>query len=118
MLVLQALYPGVPVELVVSIGTGSKQHRYSMQSMGWDVLVNQLVASSTDTEDVHAVLKDLLPHNVYHRFNPTLNEELRIDEKNKHKLSRLKIQAKKHIENIEYGQEAKDFRHLIKTLQV
>ena len=46
----KVLYPGVPIELVVSIGTGYFEEESTMQSMGWDVLVNQLIASSTATE--------------------------------------------------------------------
>lgn len=108
----------MPVELVVSIGTGySTTHSTSMQTMGWDVLVNQLVASSTDTEDVHALLKDFLPPDKYFRFNPLLTDILRIDEKNKTLLTGLKNLARKSIEDIEYGAGAKDFSQLIKTLR-
>ena len=62
------LYPGVPVELVVSIGTGYIDMGGSyLQSMGWDLLVNNLIASSTNTEDVHALLVDFLPRDKYFR---------------------------------------------------
>lgn len=111
------LYPNVPVELVVSIGTGYSTTHSTMQSMGWDVLVNQLIASSTDTEDVHALLKDFLPPNQYFRFNPLLTDILRIDEKNKTLLTGLKNLARKSIEDIEYGAGAKDFSQLIRTLR-
>lgn len=47
------------MELVVSIGNGivTANNTESVQSMGWDVLVNQLIATSTDTEDVHSLLR-------------------------------------------------------------
>jgi len=39
-----------------------------LQSMGWDLLVNNLIASSTNTEDVHALLVDFLPRDKYFRW--------------------------------------------------
>ena len=88
-----------------------------MQSMGWDVLVNQLIASSTDTEDVHSTLVDLLPKDTYFRFNPLLTDSLRIDEKNKSILAGLKTLAKDNIRAIEVGPKAKEFAQLIKVLR-
>ena len=46
----KVLYPGVPIEMVVSIGTGYVNQESRLQAMGWDLLVNQLIASSTATE--------------------------------------------------------------------
>ena len=113
----QLLYPNVPVELVVSLGTGYITTRSSIQSMGWDLLVNQLIASSTDTEDVHALLVDFLPKERYFRFNPLLPDALRIDEKNKSVLTKLKMLAKENIRDVEHGPRGKDFAQLIKTLR-
>lgn len=85
------LYPTIPVELVLSIGTGRFESKSSnMQSMGWDVLVNNLIASSTDTEDVHKLLGDFLPPDKYFRLNPLLQDVTAIDEKNKTMLLDLK----------------------------
>jgi calcium-independent phospholipase A2-gamma len=111
------LYPNVPVELVVSIGTGYTTSQSSAQSMGWGALVNQLVASSTDTEDVHELLRDFLPPDKYFRFNPVLPDFLRIDEKNKTLLSGLKSLAKKTVDEIEAGPGASNFAQLIRTLR-
>ncbi len=64
----KVLYPGVPVEMVLSIGTGYYSDiKLNLRSMGWDLLVNQLIASTTDTEDVHALLVDFLPKDKYFR---------------------------------------------------
>ena len=85
--------------------------------MGWDTLVNKIVASSTDTEDVHALLRDFLPPDKYYRFNPLLPDVLRIDEKNRTILTGLKNFAQKHIAELECGPDAKNFATLVKTLR-
>lgn len=64
----KVLYPDVPIELVVSIGTGYYNNPEKLRTMGWDLLVNQLIASSTDTEDVHALLENFLPEEKYFRY--------------------------------------------------
>ena len=114
------MYPNVPVELVVSIGTGltsTSPSSSSARSMGWDVLVNQLIASSTDTEDVHALLHNFLPPEKYFRFNPILPDIFKIDEKNKTVLTGLKSLARKTISDAEKGSEAKVFAQLVKILR-
>lgn len=114
---MQLLFPNVPVELVVSIGTGLTSSHSAMRSMGWDVLVNQLIASSTDTEDVHALLHNFLSPDKYFRFNVVLPDALRIDEKNKTILGSLKDLAKKSIDEVERGPEGKSFQQLVKSLR-
>ena len=41
--------------------------------MGWDLLVNQIIASAVDSEEVHKLLYDLLPSSGYYRLNPVLH---------------------------------------------
>lgn len=117
----KVLYPNIPVECVVSIGTGYYSSRSSKVQgnsvMGWDVLVNQLVASSTDTEDVHALLNDFLPNDKYFRLNPVLQDNLAIDEKNMTVLTDLKKLARQTWKEIDNSSEAKRFDLLIKTLR-
>lgn len=102
---------------MVSIGTGYTTTHSTLQSMGWDVLVNQLVASSTDTEDVHALLRDFLPPDKYFRFNPVLPDAVRIDEKDRTALSRLKEVAAKHIAEVECGPNKAHFAQLLRLLR-
>lgn len=85
--------------------------------MGWEVLVNQLIASSTDTEDVHALLHNFLPPEKYFRFNPILPDIFKIDEKNKTILTGLKSLASKSIADVEGGPEAKLFAQLVRILR-
>jgi hypothetical protein len=102
---------------VVSIGTGFISKNSNVQSMGWDLLVNQLIASSTDTEDVHSLLVDFLPPDKYFRLNPTLMDSMAIDERNKTALLDLKRLAKQTWRDIDIGPDAKRFEQLIKTLK-
>ncbi len=99
------MYPGVPIELVVSIGTGViKETTSTLQSIGWDLLVNQLIASSTDTEDVHSLLHDFLPSQSYFRFNPILPNNTAIDEKAKSILQSLKDYSKEYYKALEVSE--------------
>ena len=114
----KATYPGVPVEYVVSIGTGAFSNAKDgpIQSMGWDLLVNQIIASSTDTEDVHSVLIDFLPPDKYFRFNPTLPTNLAIDETDKIKISGLKELGKRTVRAMEAGPDAKRMEAMIRAI--
>ena len=58
--------------------------------MRWDVLLNQLIATSTATEDVHTLLSDFLPSEKYYRMNPPLTNYIAIDEKDNTALNELK----------------------------
>jgi hypothetical protein len=114
----KAIYPGIPVELVVSIGTGIIDMGGSfMESMGWDLLVNNLVASSTDTEDIHSLLVDFLPNDKYFRFNTKIQGNLAIDEKNKTILSDLKRIAKDNFRSVSKGPNSKSYEHLFEILR-
>lgn len=95
------MYPDVPIELIVSIGTGVYVEDNKMiSSMGWDLLVSQLVASSTDTEDTHNLLRNFLAPEQYYRLNPILKESMAIDEKDKNVLNKLKDIAKRHCQEL------------------
>ncbi len=74
-----------------------------ISSMGWDLLVSQLVASSTDTEDTHALLSNFLSPDIYYRFNPLLKDNTAIDEKDKCILNNLKEVARKHCQELFEG---------------
>ena len=83
--------------------------------MDWGLLVNQLIASSTSTEDVHTMLNDLLPPDNYYRFNPLLLDGMAIDEVNLTMLANLKLTGKQWIEEMEKNDPAR-INRLIKAL--
>ena len=103
---------------MVSIGTGFfLDRKENLQSLGLDALLNQLIASTTDTEDIHAMLNDFLPSEKYFRMNPALRSNMAIDEKDKNILSALKAFAKEKVDELETGPDAKHFQLMVKTLQ-
>ncbi len=112
----KALYPNTPIEFVVSIGTGYFSQDSPMQSLGWDSLLNQIIASSVDTEDVHTLLKDFLSPDKYYRLNPLLNDNLPIDETDKTRLNDLKVVAKNYVNNL-FAQEPQKMEMLVKMLR-
>ena len=79
--------------------------------------MNQLIASSTDTEDVHALLVDFLPPDKYFRLNPLMKDNMAIDEKNKIALTDLKKLAKKTWDDIDRSKEKEKFDLLVKLLK-
>jgi len=113
----KVLYPGVPIEMVLSIGTGYCNEESAVQSMGWDMLVNKLISSSTDTEDVHALLVDFLPPEKYFRFNPALEVDYPIDEKDRGILDGLKKVARDDVERKATGADQQQFELLLKMLR-
>ena len=82
----RAVFPGVPLELVVSIGTGKFQEIKIPPRVGWDGIVAQILDSATDAEGVHHVLEDVFGDDKtaqhrgtragtkYYRFNPIIGE--------------------------------------------
>jgi hypothetical protein len=82
----RSLFPDIPIELVVSVGTGVFLEQKSPARVGWDGIIGQIVNSATDSEQVHHILEDLVGGSAfvgqkegsmlgdtrYFRFNPTL----------------------------------------------
>lgn len=66
------LFPGVPVECLVSIGTGRTVEAANVTRWGWDSTLNLLINSATNTELVHDMLSDTMPREQYFRFNPPM----------------------------------------------
>lgn len=55
----RAVYPDVPLELIVSIGTGAFTEIKVPPRVGWDGVVAQILDSATDAEGVHHILEDI-----------------------------------------------------------
>jgi predicted acylesterase/phospholipase RssA len=54
------LFPDIPIEMVVSIGTGAFLEQKSAPRIGWDGIIGQIVNSATDGEQIHHILEDIL----------------------------------------------------------
>jgi hypothetical protein len=100
----RTLFPDVPIEMVVSIGTGAFIEQKSSARFGWDGIIGQIVGSACDGEQIHHILEDILGDTTflsrsmsvsktrYFRFNPVLGkpDEFPIDVTDPEKLIKLK----------------------------
>lgn len=95
------IWPATPLQCVVSLGTGihygSSQRLDSTFSSLREKLL-KVVASATDTEAVHTILEDLLPKNIYFRFNPPLKTDIPLDEGSEETLDKLVLDAEHYLE--------------------
>lgn len=96
----RTLFPDVPIEMVVSCGTGGFVEERSPPKIGWDGIIGQIVNSATDGEQIHHILEDILGEGgmissvsdtKYFRFNPVVGscDEYPIDVTEPEKLARL-----------------------------
>jgi len=112
----RSIFPDVPIEMVVSIGTGGFLEQKNSPRIGWDGIISQIVGSATDAEQIHHVLEDVLGEEGlsavsnkgdrktrYYRLNPTLGmpDEFPIDVTEPEKLDKLKEIAKAYLEEPE-----------------
>ncbi|XP_017777635.1 PREDICTED: calcium-independent phospholipase A2-gamma-like isoform X2 [Nicrophorus vespilloides] len=94
------LWPNTPIQCVVSFGTGrsvptqSESFREQPANVSsWKNKFLKILDSATDTEGVHTMLSDLLPEDVYFRFNPYLTEMLSMSEIEPKKIEQLERDA-------------------------
>jgi calcium-independent phospholipase A2-gamma len=108
----RSLFPDIPIELVVSVGTGGFLEQKSAPRIGWDGIIGQIVNSATDGEQVHHILEDVLGSSAvlgtkdtavsktrYFRFNPVIGlpEEFPIDVTDPEKLVKLRKITKDYM---------------------
>jgi len=104
----RSLFPDVPIELVVSIGTGGFTEQKSAPRIGWDGIIGQIVNSATDGEQIHHILEDVLGDTTgalgqrrtrYFRLNPVLGppDEFPIDVTDPNKLEQMKEITHKYM---------------------
>jgi Patatin-like phospholipase len=104
----RAVFPDIPIELVVSVGTGNFLEEKSAPRIGWDGIIGQIVNSATDAEQVHHILEDIFGSGSllggadakssavsklqYFRFNPVVGrpDEFPIDVTDPEKLAKLR----------------------------
>ncbi|KAI4877292.1 hypothetical protein NFI96_011838, partial [Prochilodus magdalenae] len=99
----QCLWPGYPLQCVVSLGTG----RFEAPSKNTSTYTSlrtkltNVISSATDTEEVHTMLDALLPPHTYFRFNPYMSEDVALDESRSEKLNQLQAEGVRYLERNE-----------------
>lgn len=94
------LWPNQPFKCVLSLGTGrcDNVRKGPTTSMSLRAKISNLISSATDTEGVHTLLDELLPPDVYFRFNPMLNAEVSLDENRPGMLDQLVTDTQDYLE--------------------
>uniref|UniRef100_A0A8C9UT43 Patatin like phospholipase domain containing 8 n=1 Tax=Spermophilus dauricus TaxID=99837 RepID=A0A8C9UT43_SPEDA len=99
----KCLWPDVPLECIVSLGTGRYESdvRNTATYTSLKTKLSNVINSATDTEEVHIMLDGLLPPDTYFRFNPVMCENIPLDESRNEKLDQLQLEGLKYIERNE-----------------
>jgi len=96
------LWPHKKLDLLVSVGTGYPPIKDVKNIEGYSELVNQIIASCTETEKTHVILKSILPSENYLRLQPTNKSifEIDLDETSEEKLEAISFATKQYIDEI------------------
>ncbi|XP_021109567.1 calcium-independent phospholipase A2-gamma isoform X5 [Heterocephalus glaber] len=99
----KCLWPDVPLECIVSLGTGRYESdvKNTATYTSLKTKLSNVINSATDTEEVHIMLDGLLPPDTYFRFNPVMCENIPLDESRNEKLDQLQLEGLKYIERNE-----------------
>jgi calcium-independent phospholipase A2-gamma len=124
----RSLFPDIPIECVVSLGTGGFQEQKSAPRIGWDGIIGQIINSATDGEQIHHILEDILgeggtaqlgrskvSNTLYTRFNPILGlpDEFPIDVTDPEKLLKIKQITREYMKKPEQQQKLKELKNVI-----
>lgn len=126
----RSLFPDIPIELVVSVGTGLFYEQKSPARVGWDGIIGQIVNSATESEQVHHVLEDLVGESAfvdqnkgsmlgnarYFRFNPMLGyiDQFPIDVTEPAKLMELQQISQKYMAQPEQKRKIKRISEILR----
>jgi len=121
----KTLFPNVPIEMVVSIGTGGfTEDRFSLTEKrfsadGWNAIIGQIVNSACDAERIHHVIEDMSGAcgggMKYYRFNPVIGgtNDFPIDAKDPELLAKLYNLTKSYLEEPEQQVKLKEIRNTL-----
>ena len=112
------IFPDVPVELVVSLGTGTFSEEPTAGRFGWDNIIAQIVNSACDAEQTHHVMEDTLAGGAvkYYRFNPLVGgpNEFGIDLVEDEKLEKLREISREYTKEEKVVKEMKEIGALLR----
>lgn len=85
---------------MLSLGTGRYDNakRGPVTTTSLRAKIGNMISSATDTEGVHTLLDDLLPPDVYFRFNPTLSAMVSLDDSRPGALDQLQKDTHTYLE--------------------
>eukprot|EP00550_Attheya_septentrionalis_P006621 CAMPEP_0198291906 /NCGR_PEP_ID=MMETSP1449-20131203/9256_1 /TAXON_ID=420275 /ORGANISM="Attheya septentrionalis, Strain CCMP2084" /LENGTH=988 /DNA_ID=CAMNT_0043990591 /DNA_START=144 /DNA_END=3107 /DNA_ORIENTATION=- len=125
----RALFPDIPIEMVVSCGTGGFLTEKTAPKIGWDGIIAQIVQSATDGEQTHYVLEDILgqggtaqlgrssvSQTRYYRLNPTIGmpDDFPIDGTDPERLEELSKITSQFMEQPEQKRKLKEIGDILK----
>ena len=125
----RTLFPDIPIEMVVSCGTGGFIEEKTPPKIGWDGIIGQIVNSATDGEQIHHILEDIMSEGgtaqlgkssvsqtKYYRFNPIVGtgDEFPIDVTAPEKLERLAETTRAYMNKPEQQRKLKE---IVDTLE-
>ena len=105
----QRIWPNYGLQCVISLGLGrtdsswqSLQETKTKKALSLTEKFSRIVDSATDTELVHESLHDLIPGNIYYRFNPYLEEYLPLDETRAEKFKLMRESTNMYLRRNEF----------------
>lgn len=123
----RTIYPDIPIECVVSLGTGEFVSEKVSPSFGWDGIVSQIVNSALDTSKTHWVLQDILGQGAttnpssftstkYFRFDPMIGKptDFPIDGTDPIRLELLSKLASDYMQEPEQQKKLQEMTHILK----
>lgn len=124
----RTLFPDIPIEMVVSCGTGAFLEEKSPPRIGWDGIIGQIVNSATDGEQIHHIMEDILgqggtaqlgkssiSQTRYYRFNPIIGlpNEFPIDGTDPTKLSELSDITTRYMQETEQRRKLEEINEIL-----
>jgi len=124
----RTLFPDVPIEMVVSCGTGAFIEEKTPPRIGWDGIIGQIVSSATDGEQIHHILEDVLGQGGtakrglssvsgtrYYRLNPVVGmpDDFGIDETSPEKLGDLSRITDEYLQEEEQQRKLKEISEVL-----
>ncbi|XP_061524103.1 calcium-independent phospholipase A2-gamma isoform X1 [Phycodurus eques] len=96
----KCLWPNTPLQCVLSLGTGRHEvaGKNGTTYTSLKAKLTNVISSATDTEEVHTMLDALLPPDTYFRFNPSMSEDVPLNESRVDKLNFLMGEGERYLE--------------------
>jgi calcium-independent phospholipase A2-gamma len=123
------LYPNIPIEMIVSVGTGEFVNEKMSLKFGWDGVISQIVKSATDTSRTHWIVEDILGNGntaqgadtvsktKYYRFDPVVGTsvDFPIDGTDKNQLEKLKRITNAYMEEPEQKEKLRKIGKILRV---